>query len=151
MYCAAGRSTELVEVRQIDETIVFVPKTSLAIIAAMPDMHRHIGHDEARRARHDRKNGIDAAAVDRKSGSDPGLAAVDVFEADDVVLAQVGAGLDFDDLERDLAGILEAVLGADRDIGGFVLGEEKGLLAASHPRGAAYDDPVLGAVVVHLQ
>ena len=48
----------------------------------------------------------------RPGESVPPAAAVDVFEADDVVLSEVGAGLDFDQDEVDRARVLQAVQGA---------------------------------------
>src|SRR5690554_864360 len=78
-------------------------------------------------------------------------AAIGVLEPHDVVLAQITTGLHFDDFERDLAGVGEAVAFAYRDEGGFVLGEQEGSLPARDLRGAAHDDPVLGAVMMHLQ
>ena len=44
-------------------------------------------------------------------------ATVNVVETDDVVLAQVGPGLHLDDLQWHLAGVLQPMLGADRDVG----------------------------------
>lgn len=40
---------------------------------------------------------------------------------------------------------------AERDVRGLVFAEEEDFVAAGDARGAANDDPVLGAVVVHLQ
>ena len=44
----------------------------------------------------------------------PSHAVVDVLDADDVVLAEIGAGLHLDQLQIDLAGIGEPVDDADR-------------------------------------
>ncbi len=41
--------------------------------------------------------------------------------------------------------------GGDRDVGRLVLGEQEGLVVAGHLGGPGNHDPVLGAVVVHLQ
>ena len=49
-----------------------------------------------------------------------GLAAVTVLEADDVVFAEIAAGLHFDQLQRLAADILQPVLGAQRDEGRFI-------------------------------
>src|SRR3569833_3314642 len=80
-----------------------------------------------------------------------GRKAIRILEADDVVLAEVGAGLHLDDLERQLARIREAVRLAERDVGALVLGQDHLAVAAGDLRGALHDDPVLGAMVVHLQ
>ncbi len=40
---------------------------------------------------------------------------------------------------------------AERNVGGLVFRREKLLVSARDQRGTAHDDPVLGAVVVHLQ
>src|SRR5512135_3117665 len=79
------------------------------------------------------------------------VAAVTVFEADDVVLAEIGAGLDLDHLERHLARILEAVPRAERNEGGLVLRDEERLVSARHFRRTSHHHPMLGAMVVHLQ
>ena len=44
-----------------------------------------------------------------------GSAPVDILDADDVVLARVGADLNLDELQGDLAGVGEAVDAADRE------------------------------------
>ena len=58
-------------------------------------------------------------------------AVVDVLDADDVVLAEIGAGLHLDQLEVDLAGIGEAVDDADRQEDRLVLVHD---LRSSSPR-----------------
>ena len=45
-----------------------------------------------------------------------------VFDADDVILAEVGAGLHFDQLEQDLAGVGEAMDAAERQVDRLVFG-----------------------------
>ena len=77
--------------------------------------------------------------------------AVSVLEADDVVLAEIGARLHLDEVERDLAGIFEAVARAERNVGRLVLVQDQLLIALGHLGGAGDDDPVLGAMVMHLQ
>src|SRR3954465_15895342 len=79
------------------------------------------------------------------------FALVDVLDADDVVLPQVGAGLHFDELQRDLPGVLEAMHLAHADVDRLVLAERHRLRAARDARRAAHDDPVLRAMVVVLQ
>ena len=44
-----------------------------------------------------------------------------ILDTDDIVLAEIAAGLDLDQLQQNLAGILQPVDGADRDIDRFVL------------------------------
>ncbi len=78
-------------------------------------------------------------------------AAVDVFEADDVVFAQVATGLHFDQLQRYLAGVGQAVHGGHRQVGGLVLGQQEDLVVTGDLGGPGDHDPVLGTVVVHLQ
>jgi hypothetical protein len=78
-------------------------------------------------------------------------ALVIVIETDDIVLAQVFAALDLDDHQRDLAGILQAVVLADGDEGRLVDVDHLLLVTAGHQGGAGNDDPVLTAVVVLLQ
>src|SRR3954471_298500 len=85
-----------------------------------------------------------------RAGS-PSAAAGAVFKAHDVVLAQVAAGLDFDQIERLASRVLQAVLRAEWDEGRFVLAHIEHLLATSHPRGPRDHDPMLRAMLVHLQ
>ena len=61
----------------------------------------------------------DVASNDFKQST----AAVGVFQAHDVVFAQVAAGLDFDHFQFHLAGVMQAVDLADGDVGGLVFGE----------------------------
>ena len=68
----------------------------------------------------------------------------------DIILADIRAVLYLDDLERDAAGVFELVLRCLRDEYGLALVEHGSLLAARDLGGAAQDDPVLRAVVVHL-
>ena len=44
-----------------------------------------------------------------------------LLDADDIVLAEIAAGLGLDQFQRDLAWIFQPVDGADRDIDRFVL------------------------------
>src|SRR6185437_16937502 len=62
----------------------------------------------------------------------PLVAPVRVLEADDIVFAEIAAGLHLDEVERDLAGILEAMRRAQRDVGRLVLVEKNFLVAAHH-------------------
>src|SRR5688572_2968216 len=78
-------------------------------------------------------------------------AAITVGHADDIVLSQIRSRLHLDQLERQLAGILQTMFGADRDVDRFVLAHDHAVLAALHDRGAMDHDPVFGAVVVLLQ
>src|SRR5258708_39801735 len=77
--------------------------------------------------------------------------AIVVLDPHDIVLAKIAAGLDLDQLQVDLAGILQAMLRSDRDIDRFVLVYGFGLFSDHDPGRAAADTPVLGAVVVQLQ
>ena len=80
------------------------------------------------------------------------LAAVEVvFHADDVVLAGVFAHLNFNDDERELAFVLQAVNFTHRDVGRFVRAHVENLVADGTGGGTAHHDPVLGTVQVLLQ
>src|SRR5262245_4423634 len=57
--------------------------------------------------------------------------AVAVLEADDVVLSEIAPRLHLDQVQRDLARVLEPVRGADRDVGRLVLGKHHFLFAAA--------------------
>src|SRR5205814_9914787 len=78
-------------------------------------------------------------------------APVVVLDADDVVLAEIAAGLDFDQFELDLAGILQPVHRADRDVDRFVLVHGLDQFIDGDLRGAAHHDPVLGPMMMLLQ
>lgn len=72
---------------------------------------------------------------------------IGVFKPHDVVFAEVGAGLDFDEFEVGLAGVFEAMDDAEGNVGGLVFGEQQGVFATGDFCGALDDDPVFGAVV----
>ena len=74
-----------------------------------------------------------------------------VLEAHDVVLAEIAAGLYLDQFKVDLARIFEAMPGPAWHVERLVLVQESDVVADRHPRGAAHDHPVLGAVMMHLQ
>src|SRR6202042_2123798 len=76
---------------------------------------------------------------------------IDVVDSDDVVLAEVTAGLNLDQLDVDLAWIGEPVRRANRQVDRFVLVNERHFVVERDLDGAAHDHPVLGAVVALLQ
>src|SRR5262249_30594036 len=53
-----------------------------------------------------------------------------VLEADNIIFAEVAAGLYLDDMQRDFADVFEPVQGAERDIGRLVFGQD----SSSSPR-----------------
>src|SRR5450631_1655981 len=81
----------------------------------------------------------------------PSPPAVVILDPHNIVLAEIAAGLDLDQLEVDLAGILEAMLRSDRDVDRLVLVNDLRLLSHDHPSGAADHNPVLSTMVVQLQ
>src|SRR5688572_29343197 len=74
-----------------------------------------------------------------------------VFDADDIVLAEIGAGLHFDQLQHDLSGVAEPMHAAERQVDRLVLREHYRLAIARHLGRAAHHYPVLGAMMVTLQ
>jgi len=65
------------------------------------------------------------------------LTLIDVLQPDDVVLAEIASGLHLDQLEWNLAGVGEAMHGADRDIDRFVLMDDAhglGAVTSAVPR-----------------
>lgn len=93
----------------------------------------------------------DDEGVHRVVSGGGAVAAVGVIEANDVVFAQVGARLDFDDVQGQFPGVFELVAVAEGDVRGLIFGEQ-GLCAVNGDFGGAADHhPVLCAVVVHLQ
>ncbi len=57
------------------------------------------------------------------------FATVAVFEADDVVFAEIRARLHFDHVQRNLPGVLDAMTNADGNVGGLVFFEQERLIA----------------------
>src|SRR4030081_1898623 len=78
-------------------------------------------------------------------------APVIVLDPDDVVLAEIAAGLDLDQFQQNLAGIFQPMDRADRDMDRFVLVHGLDEFIDRYARRAAHDDPVLGAVMMLLQ
>src|SRR5687768_15234820 len=74
-----------------------------------------------------------------------------IVEAQDVVLADVVAGLDLDHHAVDGAWIGQAVHRSGADVGGLVRTHEDLLLVAQHLGHSGNDDPMLAAMVMHLQ
>ena len=67
---------------------------------------------------------------------------VDIFIADDIVFAQIVAGLHLDDFQIFLARVFQAMDIGDRDVGAFILCEDDFLVAIGHLGGAMHDHPM---------
>src|SRR5580700_9519436 len=78
-------------------------------------------------------------------------ARVDIFVTGDVVLLEIVAGLDLDDLEQLGTGIAQPMDAAHRDIDRFVLVQGHDLAVEYDLGDALDDDPMLGAAFVALQ
>lgn len=61
---------------------------------------------------------------------------VTVFESNDIILAEIAAGLHFDDFQRDVAKVFQTVFHSYRDVGGLVFGEQQNLVATRNLGGA---------------
>lgn len=77
-------------------------------------------------------------------------ATVLVFDADNVVFPEMGAGLNFQHFKRDFARVFEAVLRADGNEGGLILRQQELLAVHGYLPGTGEDHPVLRPVAVHL-
>src|ERR1700722_12863128 len=77
--------------------------------------------------------------------------AVIVLDPDDVVLTEIAAGLNLDQLQQYLAGFLQPMHGADRNIDRFVLVHRLDGFIHRDARRTSHHDPVLRAVMVFLQ
>ena len=77
--------------------------------------------------------------------------AVVVGKADDVVLTEISAGLDFNDDQRQGAGVLQPVLGSRRNIGGLIFNVDANGFTVGDLGCTADDHPVLGTVVMQLE
>src|SRR5690349_10742119 len=76
---------------------------------------------------------------------------ITIFEAHDVILTQVGARLHFNDVQRNLARVFDAVLGAQGNVGGLIFLQQESLLPSRNPRCARHHYPMLGTVMMELQ
>src|SRR3979490_2872726 len=77
--------------------------------------------------------------IDGSLSSSRSCSAIVVLDPDDIILAKIATGLDLDQLQVDLAGILQTMLRSDRDIDRFVLVYGFGLFS-DHDPGRAADD-----------
>src|SRR5204863_519581 len=93
------------------------------------------------------RTGLNAAIPGQTIRPDGSGALIIVLDANDVVLAEIAAGLDFDQLQRNLAWIFHPMGRADRNIDRFVLMHGLDEFVDGHARRAAHHDPVLGAMV----
>lgn len=94
---------------------------------------------------------VHSIRLSRKALAADPLPPVPVVEPHDIILPQVGTRLHFDDVQRYLPGILDAVLLADGDIGGLVFLQQEHSVSASDTRCAGDHDPVFGTVMMQLQ
>src|ERR1700677_1498708 len=76
---------------------------------------------------------------------------IDVVDTADVVLTEIAAGLNLDQLDVDLAWIGEPVGRAHRQVDRRGHVDERIFVVEGDLGGAAHDDPMLGAVMVFLQ
>jgi hypothetical protein len=74
-----------------------------------------------------------------------------VLEANDVIFSQVGAGLDLDNLKRDLSGIFETMLGTNRNVNRLVFIKEPISVVNDDERCSSNNDPVLRSMMVRLK
>src|SRR6185295_5883621 len=74
-----------------------------------------------------------------------------VGEADNVILAKIRAALNFNEYQRGVTGIHNAVFGSLRDQHFVISAQSQFLLAESHKRLACDNDPMLAATIVHLK
>src|SRR5690606_39840290 len=91
------------------------------------------------------------ASVRARSDDRRPLSLVHILESHDVVFTQVAARLYLDQLQWNLAGVLQSVLAAQGDICALVLTQHENPVITGNAGSAAHYDPVLGAVVMHLQ
>ena len=68
--------------------------------------------------------------------------AIAILEADDVVLAEIAAGLHLDDVQRDFPDVFEPMEGIERNIRRLVLGQDQFLIAANHLGRSLHDNPM---------
>ena len=79
------------------------------------------------------------------------LAAVHILKTHNIVFTQIRAALNFNNLQRHLPWIGQAVGLSKRDIGALVFCQQHHLISIGNFSGAAHHHPMLRSVVVHLQ
>ena len=77
-------------------------------------------------------------------------AVVVVGKAGDVVFAEIGAELDFDEDERSGAVVVDAVFGVDRDVDDGAGADGRLAIVERDDAGAGHDRPFFGAAVMEL-
>src|SRR5206468_7960826 len=91
---------------------------------------------------------LDADAVSPSRTSD---AVIDILHTNDVIFPEIGPRLDLDQVERDLAGVLQAMHATQRDEYRLVLAQQHFLVVARDDRGAVHHDPMFGTMLMYLQ
>jgi hypothetical protein len=81
----------------------------------------------------------------------PSIPPISVLQPNNIVLAQIGADLDFNKGKRDLAWVVEPVGTAEGQIDTFVLSDQVLFGVKRDQCGAGNNHPMLGAVMVFLQ
>src|SRR3954451_19651595 len=110
--------------------------------------HRHIEHSGQQTGNQSHSSPLEYALVRHGRLT---RTAILVVEPDDVVFAQIGAGLHLDDLKRNATRVLETMRYTVWDIRRLVFAKQEFFFSACDERGAAHHDPVLRAVMMHLQ
>ena len=77
-----------------------------------------------------------------------GLTTVYILEANDIVLTQISTRLHFNDVQRNLAGVIDAMFRAQWNVGRLIFFEQKYLIVTGNLRGARHHNPVLGAMMM---
>ena len=78
------------------------------------------------------------------------MPSVNVFISFDVVFAEIAAGLDFDQVKRNLAGIDQTVNTQWRQIDGFIFVQNESFLVLGHFRDTVDHNPMFRAVMMPL-
>src|ERR1700676_1599631 len=79
------------------------------------------------------------------------LASIAVFEAHNVVLAEITTRLHLDNMQWNTARILDAMANAAGKKGRLILLDRVSLLPPGDSGGTGHYDPMLGAMMMHLQ
>lgn len=79
------------------------------------------------------------------------ISAIYVIKPHNVIFAQIGAGLNFYDHERDSSWILETVNSSERDVRRLVFRIQARNISVGYLGRSADDDPMFGTVIVHLE
>ena len=131
VFIVTGGASGLGEGTALGDLVLHDIEADCSHLPAELDHERkpYVSETDDRNRRHNVFLFLGGAVARGRTGS--AGAAVGVLEAHDVVFSEVAPGLHFDQFQRDLAGIGQAMDLAERDVGTLVLGQQHLAVSAS--------------------